>query len=50
MQATDFRTRLLQSLGEFSSYIEPESGHVLSDEMWSRTKEWFARHLRPGQG
>jgi len=29
----------------FSSYIELGSGHVLSDEMWRRTKEWFAKHL-----
>ena len=30
---------------KFSSYIELGSGHVLSDEMWQRTKEWFAKHL-----
>lgn len=30
----------------FTSYIEPGTGHVLSDEMWKRTKEVFARHLR----
>ena len=29
----------------FSYYIEEGSGHVLSDEMWSRTKKWFSRHL-----
>ncbi len=29
----------------FSHYIEPGSGHVLSDEMWRRTREWFQRHL-----
>jgi len=29
----------------FSHYIELGSGHVLSDEMWRRTKAWFAQHL-----
>ena len=29
----------------FSHYIEDGSGHVLSDEMWARTKKWFSRHL-----
>ena len=29
----------------FSYYIEEGAGHVLSDEMWRRTKEFFARHL-----
>lgn len=30
----------------FSHYIEVGAGHVLSDEMWRRTREWFARHLK----
>jgi hypothetical protein len=30
---------------KFSSFIEENTGHVLSDEMWKRTKAWFARHL-----
>jgi len=30
---------------KFSSYIEAGSGHVLSDEMWKRTKDWFTKHL-----
>lgn len=30
---------------KFSSYIELGSGHVLSEEMWRKTKEWFAKHL-----
>ncbi|MFT5523877.1 MAG: hypothetical protein ACI9HK_001826, partial [Pirellulaceae bacterium] len=30
----------------FSFYIEENSGHVLSDEMWRRTHEFFARHLK----
>ena len=30
---------------KFSHYIEDGAGHVLSDEMWARTKKWFSRHL-----
>ena len=30
----------------FSYYIEEGTGHVLSDEMWKRTKAVFAKHLR----
>ena len=29
----------------FSHFIEPDTGHVLSPEMWRRTKEFFAKHL-----
>lgn len=29
----------------FSSFIEPDVGHVLSDAMWQRVQEFFARHL-----
>lgn len=29
----------------FSYFIEPDTGHVLSEEMWRRTREFFARHL-----
>ena len=29
----------------FQAYIEPGTGHVLSDEMWRRTTAWFAKHL-----
>jgi dienelactone hydrolase len=29
----------------FTHYIEPGSGHVLSPEMWRRTRDWFRRHL-----
>ena len=32
----------------FSYYIEPDAGHVLSPEMWHRTREWFAKHLKAG--
>jgi dienelactone hydrolase len=31
---------------QFSHYIEAGAGHVLSDEMWRRTRDSFARHLR----
>jgi len=31
---------------QFSWYIEEGSGHVLSDEMWRRTKDWFRKHLK----
>ena len=30
----------------FSHFIEQGTGHVLSEEMWRRTKEWFSAHLR----
>jgi len=30
----------------FTSFIEANTGHVLSPEMWRLTKEFFARHLR----
>ena len=29
----------------FTYFIEPETGHVLSEEMWNRTRKFFARHL-----
>lgn len=32
----------------FSAYIEAGAGHVLSDEMWRRTRAFFARHLKEG--
>jgi dienelactone hydrolase len=31
---------------KFSWFIEEGTGHVLSDEMWKRAKNWFARHLK----
>ncbi len=31
---------------KFTYYIEDGAGHVLSEEMWRRTKEFFAKHLR----
>jgi dienelactone hydrolase len=31
---------------EFSHFIEEGTGHVLSEEMWRRTKKWFATHLK----
>jgi len=30
---------------QFSFFIEPDTGHVLSDEMWKRTQAFFAKHL-----
>lgn len=30
----------------FSYYIEEDAGHVLSDTMWAKTRDWFAKHLR----
>ncbi len=36
----------------FRFAIEPDVGHVLSQTMWQRTRDWFARHLggpRPRQ-
>lgn len=30
----------------FTHYIENDAGHVLSDEMWKRTKDVFEKHLR----
>jgi dienelactone hydrolase len=29
----------------FSWYIEEGSGHVLSEEMWCRARDWFRKHL-----
>ncbi|MBI3863140.1 MAG: dienelactone hydrolase family protein [Planctomycetia bacterium] len=31
----------------FSWFIEPATGHLLSEEMWKRTRDWFAKHLNP---
>ena len=30
----------------FSHFIEKDAGHVFSEEMWRRTKAWFATHLK----
>ena len=30
----------------FTSFIEPDTGHVLSEAMWKRVREFFAKHLR----
>jgi dienelactone hydrolase len=32
----------------FSSFIEPATEHVLSSEMWRRTRDWLAKHLKSG--
>jgi dienelactone hydrolase len=31
---------------KFTYYIEPGTGHVLSEAMWQHTKECFAKHLK----
>lgn len=31
---------------KFSYFIQQGVGHVLSDAMWERTREWFSKHLR----
>jgi fermentation-respiration switch protein FrsA (DUF1100 family) len=31
---------------KFACFIEPGAGHVLSEEMWRRAREWFERHLK----
>jgi hypothetical protein len=30
----------------FTHFIEQDTGHVLSEEMWLRTRQHFAKHLR----
>jgi len=30
---------------KFTYFIEPDAGHVLSEAMWQRTRDWFRRHL-----
>ncbi|OGV67580.1 MAG: hypothetical protein A3K19_13545 [Lentisphaerae bacterium RIFOXYB12_FULL_65_16] len=48
-QAVKTITRAYTAAGakqNFSYYIEDGSGHILSDEMWRRTRDWFDRHLR----
>ena len=34
-----------QATARFSYFIEPGTGHVLSDEMWRRVRNFFARQL-----
>lgn len=31
---------------KFEAFIEPNTGHVLSETMWQKTLGWFNRHLR----
>jgi dienelactone hydrolase len=31
---------------KFSYFIEPNTGHVLSQAMWQRVRDWFKQHLR----
>src|SRR5690606_6614534 len=30
---------------KFSYFIEPNTGHVLSDAMWQRVRDFFKKHL-----
>ena len=30
----------------FQVFIEPDTGHILSDAMYEQTRNWFAKHLR----
>lgn len=30
----------------FTAFIQPDVGHVLSDEMWQQTRAFFAKHLK----
>lgn len=32
--------------GQFSCFVEPETGHVLSPKMWQNVREFFERNLR----
>ena len=34
-----------QASAQFSYFIEPDTGHVLSDEMWRRIRDFFPRNL-----
>jgi len=35
----------LEASGQFSSFIEPDTGHVLSPKMWEKTQSFFAGQL-----
>ena len=34
-----------QAAAQFSYFIEPDTGHVLSEEMWRRTRDFFSKQL-----
>lgn len=36
----------MHASANFSPFIQEQTGHVLSEEMWQRTKSWFEKHLR----
>lgn len=38
--------RQLDAAERFSWYIEPGAGHVLSEQMWTRARDFLARHLK----
>ena len=39
------RQRKIKAEIEWEAAIEAGAGHVLSDTMWARTRDWFQRHL-----
>lgn len=38
--------KAMNAAEQFSYFIEPETGHVLSEAMWQQAKMFFQRHLR----
>jgi dienelactone hydrolase len=40
--------REMNAENNHSYYIEEESGHILSDKMWTKTKSFFEKHLKEG--
>ncbi len=40
--------RQADAADRFGHFIEPATGHVLSDAMWRKTRDWFVRHLQAG--
>jgi dienelactone hydrolase len=40
--------RNMNAAANFSHYIEPQAGHVLSDTMWAHVRTFFAKHLAAG--
>jgi len=38
--------KALGAADKFTSFIEPDTGHVLSEAMWKLVREFFARHLK----
>lgn len=40
--------RKMNAAGNFSHYVEPQAGHVLSHTMWAHVRTFFAKHLPAG--